>query len=105
MNGFVDLHCHMLYGIDDGAASAEEMQKMLDMAYKDGTRHICLTPHANLREEDDLHQQARQAFEELCIYADKYPDMQFYQGVFAVSNYSQAQTTYLHCMQPSLDGF
>ena len=80
MNGFVDLHCHMLYGIDDGAVSFEEMQKMLDMAYEDGIRHICLTPHANLRADVDFRQEANQAFEELCLYAEKYPDMQFYQG-------------------------
>lgn len=43
--GFVDIHCHSLAGVDDGAQSIEEMYKMLDIAYEDGIRTICFTPH------------------------------------------------------------
>lgn len=43
--GFADIHCHILPGVDDGARSIEEMQKMLDIAYEDGIRIICFTPH------------------------------------------------------------
>ena len=42
---FFDLHTHLLCGVDDGARSPEEMYAMLDMAYEDGTRAMCLTPH------------------------------------------------------------
>ncbi len=43
--GFFDLHCHILFGVDDGAADFETASEMLDIAYADGIRHICLTPH------------------------------------------------------------
>ena len=45
MPHFFDLHSHMLCGVDDGAGSPEEMFAMLEMAYEDGVRAICLTPH------------------------------------------------------------
>ena len=80
MNGFVDLHCHMLYGVDDGAVTKEEMCAMLDMAYADGTRHICLTPHVNDPREDDEALPREQVFSELLEYAKKYPDLTLYEG-------------------------
>ncbi len=47
MTGFYDLHCHILPGIDDGAENFERTCKMLDMAFSDGIRYICATPHYN----------------------------------------------------------
>ena len=44
---FSDIHIHVLYNCDDGAKSMEDMYKMIDAAYVDGTRYICLTPHYN----------------------------------------------------------
>lgn len=79
-NGFVDLHCHMLYDTDDGATSEQEMYDMLDMAYQDGTRQICLTPHANFLTEDHDPENAEIAFEKLSLYAKKYPDLKLYRG-------------------------
>ena len=40
MERFVDTHCHILSGVDDGAQTVEEMQQMLRMAYEDGFRYI-----------------------------------------------------------------
>ena len=45
MHNFIDLHCHALYGIDDGAKSIEISKEMLKLAYNDGIRTICFTPH------------------------------------------------------------
>ncbi len=47
MNGFVDMHCHILPGVDDGAQSVDEMRAMLKIAYQDGTRMIIATPHCH----------------------------------------------------------
>lgn len=47
MNMFFDLHCHALPGVDDGAKDTETALKMLETAYNDGIRHVCLTPHCN----------------------------------------------------------
>lgn len=43
--GFIDIHSHFLYGIDDGAASKEIMENMLDAAWTDGVREMIATPH------------------------------------------------------------
>lgn len=43
----VDIHCHILPGVDDGARDWETSLAMGRMAAKDGIRHIVATPHAN----------------------------------------------------------
>lgn len=43
--GYFDLHCHLLFGIDDGAASLEESVRAVQMAWAEGIRHIVFTPH------------------------------------------------------------
>ncbi len=45
----VDIHCHILPGIDDGARSLEESIAMARMAAAAGTTDIVATPHANNR--------------------------------------------------------
>jgi protein-tyrosine phosphatase len=47
----IDLHCHILPGIDDGAKSAKESVRMARVAAKDGITHIVATPHIR----DTLH--------------------------------------------------
>jgi len=42
---FVDIHCHLLPGIDDGAADLATSLAMARMAVGDGTRAIVVTPH------------------------------------------------------------
>jgi protein-tyrosine phosphatase len=41
----IDIHCHLLDGIDDGAKTFEESVEMARLAYDDGIRHIIATPH------------------------------------------------------------
>ena len=43
----VDLHCHILSGMDDGAKSAEESLAMAEMAIADGITHVVATPHSS----------------------------------------------------------
>jgi len=43
----VDLHCHILSGMDDGARSFEESLAMAEMAIADGITHVVATPHAS----------------------------------------------------------
>lgn len=43
----VDIHCHLLPGIDDGAKSWEMTREMLRIAADDGITHIVCSPHAN----------------------------------------------------------
>jgi len=41
----IDLHNHLLPGLDDGARDIEESVKMCWISYKDGVRTIVATPH------------------------------------------------------------
>ncbi|MBU2622311.1 MAG: hypothetical protein KKD92_08345 [Proteobacteria bacterium] len=41
----IDLHCHILPGIDDGAKTPEESLKMAEIALRDGIHTIVATPH------------------------------------------------------------
>ncbi|MEM7313714.1 MAG: CpsB/CapC family capsule biosynthesis tyrosine phosphatase [Planctomycetota bacterium] len=42
---FVDIHCHLVPGIDDGAKTWDDTLAMARMAVEDGTRTIIVTPH------------------------------------------------------------
>ena len=43
----VDIHCHILPALDDGAKSLEESLQMAEMAIEDGITHVVASPHAN----------------------------------------------------------
>lgn len=43
----IDLHCHILPGLDDGPGSFEESLAMARMAAEDGVRVIVATPHVD----------------------------------------------------------
>jgi protein-tyrosine phosphatase len=43
----VDLHCHILPGLDDGAKTIEDSLAMAEDAIADGITHVVATPHAN----------------------------------------------------------
>lgn len=45
VRGFVDLHCHWIAGIDDGARSPEEGIRMLQGLRAVGFDHVMATPH------------------------------------------------------------
>lgn len=45
MRPSIDIHCHIMPGVDDGAKDAETSLEMLRIAQKNGIQHIVLTPH------------------------------------------------------------
>lgn len=44
--GLCDVHHHLLFGLDDGPATLEAMEAMIDLAVLDGTGTLLATPHA-----------------------------------------------------------
>lgn len=48
----VDIHCHILPGVDDGAESMEDALLMARMAADSGVTDIIATPHCNLPYEE-----------------------------------------------------
>jgi len=47
VQAMVDIHCHILPGLDDGAESAEIALAMAESAVADGITRVVGTPHAN----------------------------------------------------------
>jgi protein-tyrosine phosphatase len=45
----VDMHCHLLAGLDDGPRSQEHALEMCRIAHAEGVRLICATAHQNRR--------------------------------------------------------
>jgi protein-tyrosine phosphatase len=49
----IDIHCHILPGIDDGARDWATTLEMCRLARQDGVTHIVATPHANYEYQYD----------------------------------------------------
>ncbi len=45
MAGFTDIHAHVIYGVDDGPKTAEDMRNLLDAAHVQGFSRIFATSH------------------------------------------------------------
>ena len=45
MEGFIDVHSHILPALDDGARDLSKTREMLKTAYEEGIREIIATPH------------------------------------------------------------
>ncbi len=58
----IDLHCHLLPGIDDGAARISDSMTLARMAVNNGITHAVLTPHIQLGRYNNNRQRIEQAF-------------------------------------------
>ena len=60
VNGFVDIHCHMLPGLDDGPKTVEAARQMAITAYSSGISAVVATPHCSFRFPFDALKARRQ---------------------------------------------
>ncbi|WP_373048279.1 tyrosine-protein phosphatase [Vulgatibacter sp.] len=60
---YVDLHCHLLWGIDDGAKSEADSIEMARVLHALGYRHVACSPHARpeFASDDEALCEARRA--------------------------------------------
>ena len=70
----IDLHCHILPGLDDGAGSLDTSCRMAAMAADSGVRTIVATPHCNTRNERKNYRSAAlsEAFRDLQEELDRW---------------------------------
>ena len=45
LQGYVDMHCHVIPHVDDGARSSRQALRMVGIAYDNGIRTMIVTPH------------------------------------------------------------
>lgn len=83
----VDLHAHILMGVDDGSQSMEESLQMAHMAADSGVRAVVMTPHCNIPDifdnydSDSLRlrfQKLRDAVAAAGIPLELYPGMEVF---------------------------
>jgi protein-tyrosine phosphatase len=77
----IDLHCHILPGIDDGSGSLEESLAMAAMAADQGIRHIAATPHCitgSVREVTGNVAMLQELLREENIPLQLYPGMEIF---------------------------
>lgn len=67
----IDMHCHLLYGVDDGPTKIEESIKMLEEAKNQGIEKIILTPHYRYGMFAYPKEKIERHFEELKPYGEK----------------------------------
>lgn len=73
---YIDLHTHILPGIDDGAESFDETMHMAGIAYEEGIRLIIATPHYGIMNPGFSRTKAEEVFENTrAMIKTKYPDM------------------------------
>ena len=76
-NEFIDIHCHILPGLDEGSSGIEETEKMLRIAGNDGICGIVATPHII----DGLYDNTRKTIQEAIAGLKKTNDTcQIYTG-------------------------
>ncbi len=62
MSGFVDLHCHYVPGIDDGARTRDEGLELLQALKECGFEQVIATPHMRPRMFDNTKSRLVEAF-------------------------------------------
>lgn len=76
---YADIHMHALFDTDDGPATEAQMLRIVDAAYADGARFLCLTPHFHPGYFGDNRARAEEAFRILCDAARQaHPDLELH---------------------------
>ncbi|WP_437285338.1 tyrosine-protein phosphatase [Sorangium sp. So ce406] len=75
MRGFIDLHCHWVAGIDDGARTVEESFALLTALRGAGFDTVVATPHMRPGMFDNTRQSLLAAYDATCAALAGAPDL------------------------------
>jgi protein-tyrosine phosphatase len=75
MPGFVDLHCHYVPAVDDGARTMDEAVGLLRALRAAGFEHVVATPHMRPGMFDNAADELRRAFGSFTAVLPKAPDL------------------------------
>ena len=68
----VDLHCHLLPELDDGAGNLQDSIQMLEQAAASGITDIVATPHVGSETRDEYYALIGKRYETVKAFAEKY---------------------------------
>lgn len=101
----VDIHSHILPGVDDGAKDMQETKRMIDIAVEEGIDVIITTPHYEVGIEPEAVARYQEAYEEVLQYIKENEiPIQLYQGneiFYSVSIPEILQNGDIHTMNGS----
>ncbi len=81
ITGLFDMHCHILYGVDDGSKDAKMTLNMLEKADSEGIKEIICTPHYNYEAWKKSNDELLDAFNTVKELAEKrFPGIKLYPG-------------------------
>lgn len=83
-SGFIDIHTHILPGVDDGSEDLNMSIRMLADAYKRGTRGIFLTPHYKRGYQNSSAEEIREKFSQFKRVAYDHVPLSLYLGTEAL---------------------
>src|SRR5690554_2685223 len=77
----IDIHTHILPGVDDGAKTNEEALKMLELSFEQGITRVVLTPHVQNRVQKVSSRKLPEIFHTFKSYVSKHlPAMKLFLG-------------------------
>ncbi|MBR5408159.1 MAG: protein tyrosine phosphatase [Lachnospiraceae bacterium] len=78
---YLDMHCHILPGVDDGSKDIQTSMQMLEHAYNEGIRAMILTPHYHGGYVETDRAVIDETFAELEAHSKQYfPDLKLFIG-------------------------
>lgn len=92
LEGYADIHAHIIPGVDDGAKDRSTAFAMLRIAYEDGIRMIVATPHYHpdkvTLDDEEIYQRFLAFQEEAC---KELPGISLYYGREIYGNHDAAE--------------
>jgi len=77
----VDIHSHILPGIDDGAKNMQETIEMIDIAVEEGIDVIIATPHYEIGIDPEFLKKYQEVYNDVLQYIESHEiPLQLYQG-------------------------
>lgn len=81
MEGIIDIHNHILFGMDDGARNMEEALEIIQEEYRQGVRKIIFTPHFQGGVYECRPEVVQERFDRIREKVGGiYPDLKLYKG-------------------------
>lgn len=78
---YIDIHTHILPGVDDGSSSIETTMDMVKTAYEEGIRKMIATPHYHIGHHHKSVEALKKIYETTReTIEEKYPDFELYLG-------------------------